>query len=92
MGGAVWRHKPEVAHVDSEERSAVLDLERLDQPPLILEGSAAVIWQLIDGVRDLDVLSVDVARYFGESADAVRPAVEAFLTDLSERGLLVQAT
>jgi hypothetical protein len=91
VAGTVWRHKETVAHVDSHERTALLDLDHLDRPPMILEGSGAVVWQLIDGERDVDALVAEVASYYDESEDTVGPGVRAFLEELEARRLVVTA-
>ena len=65
-GGRVWRHKADVAQVQSPDRFAVLDLEHLDRPPLVLAGSAAVIWELLDGERDEAEVGAAVAEHFGD--------------------------
>ena len=92
MAGEVWRRKDDVAFVDSgPERSAVLDLDRLDQPPYILNGSSAVIWQLVDGRRDRDAIVAAVAEFYEVEPMTVEQAVAEFLADLEGRGLVVQA-
>ena len=92
MAGQVWRRKDDVAFVDSgPERSAVLDLDRLDQPPYILNGSSAVIWQLIDGERDLDALVRGVADFYEAEVATVEQAVADFVAELEGRGLVVRA-
>ena len=86
--GQVWRQKHAVAQVPSPDRVAMLDLDHLDRPPLILNGSGAVIWQLLDGTRSVGDVTRAVAEHFGVSTDEVTPAVDAFLTELGELGLL----
>lgn len=62
-----------------------------DGPPLVLRGSAAVIWQAAvpGGTRDVIVERVTTAT--GLSAEDVASDVTTFLDDLVERGLLVRA-
>ena len=40
----VWRRATSAAYVESPERVVVLDLDHLDLPPYVFEGSAAQIW------------------------------------------------
>ena len=59
-----------------------------DGPPLVLEGSGALVWwALLDGGTVEDVVG-RVAEAAGESAAAVAPAVARFLGDLVAAGIL----
>ena len=53
-----WRHGADVARVDTPEmhRRAVLNLERLDQPAVLLEGAALIIHDAVDGTRDTQAI------------------------------------
>jgi hypothetical protein len=86
----VWRHKDEVAVVAGENRVVVLDLDRLDQAPVVLTDSAAVIWQLVDGRRGDDAVVREVAEWFEVSEDEVRHHVLGYLEELAARDLLVR--
>ena len=87
---SVPTRKAELASVDGEYRAVVLDLDRLDDPPLILTGSAAAIWWHIDGHRSESEIVRLTARMFALSPDEIRAEVMAFLADLSERDLIVR--
>ena len=87
--GRVWRHKPDVAQVQSPDRFAILDLEHLDRPPMVLAGSAAVIWELLDGDRDEAAVCTAVAEHFGIPEPEATEAVTAFLDQLREQTLIV---
>ncbi len=93
-GSRVLAVKDTVAFVTSDEgeRVAALDLDRPADPPLILQGSAAVIWGLIDGSRTVDEVVTAVAQHFGEDEATVRGAVDSFLTDLEQRHVVRQAS
>ena len=87
----VWRIGPEVAWVDGEaDRVAVLDLDRLDQQPVVLTDSSAVIWLCIDGASTDQELVTRVAAEYEVNPDAIREQVLAFLGDLAERHLIVR--
>lgn len=59
-----------------------------DGPPLVLEGSGALVWQaLLDG-GTVDEVVGRVAEAAGESAATVAPAVVRFLDDLVAAGVL----
>jgi pyrroloquinoline quinone biosynthesis protein D len=87
----VWRRSSTVAFVDSEGRSALLDLDRLTDPPLVLEGSAAEIWQRVDGERETDQIVAELVELYGEPREVIAAAVESFLADLVSRGLIEEA-
>jgi hypothetical protein len=88
-----WRIGPEVAWVDGDgeaDRVAVLDLDRLDQPPFVLTDSSAVTWLCIDGTATDDELVTRVAAEYEVNPDAIREQVLAFLGDLAQRHLIVR--
>jgi hypothetical protein len=68
---------------------ALLDLDHLDRPAVILEGSSAVIWQLIDGV-DEAALVERVAEHYGVQPEEVAGPLADFVGELRERGLVVE--
>lgn len=76
-----WRHSADVARVDSPElqRRAVLNLERLDQPAVILEGGALLVHDLVDGARDTEAIIAILSerhREVHDLADQVRDTLE----------------
>ncbi|MDN4174508.1 PqqD family protein [Nocardioides sp. SOB77] len=86
----LWRRREEdVAMVESDLRVAMLDLRRLDDPPIILEGSAAVIWQLLAEPQTIDDLLTDLAEVFDAPASEMVGGARAFLEDLERRGLVL---
>ena len=86
-----WRIGPEVAWVDSEpDRVAVLDLDRLDQPAVVLTETSAAIWLSIDGASTDEQIVTQVAAAYGVNPDDIREQVLAFLKDLEQRHLIVR--
>lgn len=81
-----------MAYVDREGRSALLDLDHLDRPPVVLEGSAAEIWQRIDGTQEDSEIVGELVELYGEDESVIAPAVAAFLTDLAARDLVEEVT
>ncbi len=62
-----------------------------DGPPLVLEGSSALVWAaVVEGGR-VDDLVDRVAQAAGESAEAVAPGVAAFVDGLVAAGVLAVA-
>jgi hypothetical protein len=84
----VWMQSSSLAQVPSEGRVAMIDLDRLADPPMVLEGTAAAIWAAIDGRRTVAEVVDLVAEEYALAADDIRTDVEAFLDDLAERGLV----
>ena len=87
----VWMQSSSLAQVPSEGRVAMIDLDRLADPPMVLEGTAAAIWAAIDGRRTVAEVVDLVAEEYALAADDIRTVVEAFLADLAERGLVQPA-
>jgi len=69
----------------------MIDLDRLGDPPMVLEGTAASIWSAIDGQRTVDDVVAMVAEEYALPPDDIRADVEAFVADLAERGLVRRA-
>ena len=84
----MWRHRADLAVVDSDDRVVVLDLHQLAVPPRILEGSAAEIWRTLDGVRPTSTVVTEVGRSFGVEPSDVEADVVAFLGSLASAGLI----
>lgn len=87
-----WRRHADLAEVASPGRSAILRLTSPELPPVILEDSAAVIWQLIDGPVTHGDLAAAVAETYGQPVGQVDGAVAEFLDGLTATGLLVRQT
>ncbi len=84
----VWRRAGGLAVVESTDRVALLNLDRLAEPPRILEGSAATIWWAVDGERATAGVVRAVASSFGMEPADVEADVVAFLGSLAAVGLL----
>lgn len=53
-----------------------------------LEETGLAIWRLIDGNIDRESLVARLAEQFGETADAIREEIYAFLQSLKDAGLI----
>ena len=83
---------PEVAWVDGEDdRVAVLDLDRLEDPAVVLTDTSAVIWRCLDGTSTDEQIVTQVAAAYEVNPDDIREQVFAFLGDLEQRHLIVRA-
>jgi hypothetical protein len=87
----VPRHRPGVAFVVSQDRVALLDLDQPDAPASVLEGTAALIWLAIDGVRTTEGIAEHVAAAHRAPPSVVGPDVAAFVAELVARGLVAPA-
>lgn len=65
-----------------------MNLERLDQRPIALEGVGVSIFELVDGFRSTDEIIEVMTRSYGE-VDGLAEDVSAFLDDLAATGLIV---
>jgi hypothetical protein len=83
------RRTDEVAVVVSEERVAVLDLDHLDRLPLVLEGTAAAIWERLDGTRTETALVQELAELYDAPEADVAGGVTSFLDELARLDLLL---
>lgn len=84
----VWRVSASVASVRSPDggRIAVLHLEQ--DVPFILAGTAASVWNGLDGNRTETELIEELARGYGTEASAIRGDVTALLRSLSSSGMI----
>ncbi|NHW47734.1 glycosyltransferase [Paenarthrobacter sp. MSM-2-10-13] len=83
-----WHRAEAVAEVPAlgEERVVVLNVEL--GFPLVLQGSAAAIWELIDGTRtETDILMELASAYSGADEPSVAQQVRNFLAGLAFHGL-----
>ena len=87
----VWRISADVACVRSPDggRVAVLNLEQ--DVPVILAGTAASVWNALDGTRTETELIEDLARAYGTDASAIRGDVVGLIHELSSSGLITRA-
>ncbi len=89
QGSTVWRRATGVAYVDSPERVVVLDLDHLDLPPYVFEGSAAQVWAGVDGVRTEAELVTELAVAYEVPAEVVAGDVRQFIDRLRDLGLIL---
>jgi hypothetical protein len=89
VGGVVWRHADAAAYVESAERVVVVDLDHLDLPPYVFEGSAAQIWLSVDGDRTETEIVTDLAEAYDVPTEVVTPDLRQFVDRLRDLGLVV---
>jgi hypothetical protein len=93
VGSTVWRRATSTAYVESPagpgQRVVVLDLDRLDLPPYVFEGSAAQVWACLDGDRTEAEIVADLAEAYEVPAEVVVVDVRQFVDRLRVLGLIV---
>ena len=60
-----------------------LDLDHLDRPPYVFEGSAAQVWACVDGDRTESEIVTDLAEAFEAPAEVVAADVRQFVDRLA---------
>ena len=92
VGSAVWQHSSAAAYVESPpgsaERVVVIDLDHLDLPPYVFEGSAAQVWMCLDGDRTETEIVADLAAAYDVPLEVVTPDVRHFVDRLRDLGLI----
>jgi hypothetical protein len=86
-----WRRAEDIAVVEREDRVVVLNLDDLASPPVVLEGTAATIWRLLDQADTEATLVAAVAEAFDLVPATVREDVHAFLRHLNDLGLVTRS-
>ena len=86
-----WSHSTDIALVSDMDRVAVLHLSRLDEPPVVLTGTAAAIWDAVDGSRDDEGVVARVAERYDVPVGEIRHSVLTFLRHLASCQLVSRA-
>lgn len=84
----VWKRGGLVAEVCTERRSRVALLHLDATQPVVLEGSAAVIWDLIDGRRTERDIYAELEANFEDQTGQMQAQVESFLASLEAQRLI----
>jgi hypothetical protein len=84
-----WQHGADVARVDTPEmqRRAVLNLERLDQPAVLLEGAALIIHDAVNGERDTQAI-IDLLTLQFPGVPMLAQEVTETLEQLAATGII----
>jgi pyrroloquinoline quinone biosynthesis protein D len=83
-----WRVRTDVAFVNTGRSLVVLALSTAMPVPLSLEGTAAAIWNTIDGQRDTRDIATAVADAYDANPRVVLTEVTDFLRQLEEVNLI----
>ena len=87
-----YRIAPDVAWVEARtaghDSSEVFLARMPDGPPLVLQGSAWLVWSVVAEHADLDDVVAQIATHTSSTPETVAPDVEVFLERLVAQGLL----
>jgi hypothetical protein len=84
----VWKRGGLVAEVRTESAGRVALLHLDATQPVVLDGTAAAIWELIDGRRAQADVIAELEATFEDSAGRLGLQVEAFLASLEAQRLI----
>jgi pyrroloquinoline quinone biosynthesis protein D len=87
----MYRHSSDVAQVRTNlNRVALLHLDA--NQPVVLEGPAAAIWELIDGQRTEQGIVAELQGSFEDESGQMQSQVAAFLNTLKKQHLIEPAS
>ncbi len=87
----IWHHCDHVAQVRTQRGSRVALLHLDAARPVVLEGTAAAIWDLIDGRRAQAGVIAELEASFEDAAGRLGAQVESFLISLEAQRLIEPA-
>ncbi|MGX5714878.1 PqqD family protein [Arthrobacter sp. MAHUQ-56] len=88
----VWKRGGLVAEVCTRPRARVALLHLDATQPVVLEGPAAVIWDLIDGQRTQQDILAELEATFDDQSGQMQAHVEGFLASLEAQRLIEAAS
>ncbi|MBT2596598.1 PqqD family protein [Arthrobacter sp. ISL-72] len=84
----VWKRGGLVAEVRTESAGRVALLHLDATQPVVLDGTAAAIWELIDGRRDQSDVIAELEATFEDAAGQLAHQVDGFLAGLEAQHLI----
>ena len=84
----VWKRGGLVAEVRTEATNRVALLHLDATQPVVLEGPAAAIWDLIDGQRAEQSILAELEANFEDQSGQMQAQVESFLAGLEAQRLI----
>jgi pyrroloquinoline quinone biosynthesis protein D len=88
----IYRHSTNVAQVRTESANRVALLHLDANQPVVLEGTAAAIWELIDGHRTEQEILAELEASFEDESGQMESQVADFLTHLQKQHLIEPAS
>lgn len=90
MTRAAWQRHKVVAVVESAHRTAIVNLAALHQPPVVLAGSAWLVYDAVDGARDTAGILASLRADFPDETGLGRQVSDCL--DALERAGLISRT
>jgi hypothetical protein len=84
----VIERDPDIAWVESEDRLALIDKRALDADPLVLSGSAMLLWALLETSASVDDLVRRASEHSGWKPTDIAPDVETWVDRCLATGIL----
>ena len=84
----IWHRSDNIAQVCTEPRARVALLHLDATQPVVLEGPAAAIWDLIDGQRSEQDIFAELVATFEDPSGLMQSQVESFLASLEAQRLI----
>ena len=88
MTDRVWRVSSDVAVVQSPDGDRVAVLHLAQDVPVILAGTAASVWNGLDGIRTEAALLESLAHNYGTESSAIQEDVMRLIQDLCRAGMV----
>lgn len=86
--GSTYRRSCDIALVESPNEGRVVVMPLNGTQPYVLTDSAAVIWGLVDGERDITAIVGEIRSQFPDAGPEIRESAQEFLHQLHELELL----
>ncbi|WP_164205429.1 PqqD family protein [[Micrococcus luteus] ATCC 49442] len=87
-----WRHATDIAQVRTESANRVALLHLDANQPVVLEGTAAAIWDLIDGHRTEQEILAELEASFDDESGQMESQIADFLGHLQQQHLIEPAS
>lgn len=88
----MWAHSTDVAQVRTESANRVALLHLDANQPVVLEGTAAAIWELIDGQRTEQEMLTELQAIFDDESGQMESHLGVFLAHLQKQQMIEPAS
>lgn len=85
---SIYRRSYDIALVESPNEGRVVIMPLNGTQPYVLTESAAVIWSLVDGERDITAIVEEIRSQFPDVGPGIRESAREFLQQLQVLQLL----
>lgn len=90
-GQQIWKHASCIAEVRNEPADRIALLELNAEQPVVLTGTAAAVWLLIDGHRSQESIVAELSAMYDDADGQMVPHLTSFFAGLSEQRLIEPA-